>query len=864
MVFLEAVLAKVYQPSRTPAELGLHLVVLIGRAGQGPAPGGQQSMRHACDYVGLCGRPTMHGSVGRGRRGGKNGPGSGQRLPQYSDVRKDALSAPEGEIARARRMRCATPVAQIVWPLPVDESGALSVLRGLAGRRLRHHDASGSLTQHAKGADGAEGAGTEQRLTLPRSKKTSSLAESTVFKIIELVLPQPHGKTKIGRLIMQHVVEIRYVKIDGLYSYGSEKNRIDFGKKTVVVGASDSGKSSIFKALRFFLKCLTEYDSDNLGPWGQQNTHEMTVGLSLNDEERLYTAEILSVIGEGEGHHVDLAPDEIVEWLAPKLGQVNLTIRWYDRSFQPGSGQIFYSLSLENLKVLVHSYGYNQDAWAGLHPSRSAPRRERQATPLPDVIEIMLKEDLATKDLGAMLVRAARICEFPTIARLDDINETVHYRNRVKLVVEMSTYRTRHDPCHFFVMFGRMLERGFVFVSEQRRFQKSNDLKRLPLKSDGSNLQSYLFWLQNGDMVERDAFYVVQRMFEEVVQGQPRMSFAVSATERRVSDKKSQASQREICLDEAVVRFAKRPGRKQNLLDFMSVGTGIRETLFLLTMCFGRQDGVVLLDEPAAGLPPTQISQLMDKIISTGESAKSRQVAYITNSPSLASLDLLSRANEIVRVSRREYSLVAQPDGKDKEWLEKNLLTFHHLKSDVFFAGGVVLVEGYSDKFFLEAILDQGSVLGGDIMVVDVGGKKSFEKFRRLLGIFEIPHVVLADGDAKCLFDVDEMLEIDTKTVPEVEDETYKTVCILEKNLEGFLSDLEPELYAELEKKHKPKPERAYRFAERFFAGERSDKNAKILEFLTGWISKNLESAGQYGDPAPNPKSLPAGSADGA
>ena len=289
--------------------------------------------------------------------------------------------------------------------------------------------------------------------------------------------------------------------------------------------------------------------------------------------------------------------------------------------------------------------------------------------------------------------------------------------------------------------------------------------------------------------------------------------------------------------------------------------------LFLLTMCFGKQDGVVLLDEPAANLHPTQIRRLTREIMSTGDqSAKSGQVALITHSPTLASLELLSRASEIVRVNRREYSLVAQPDGKDKEWLEKNLPTFHYLKSDVFFAGGVVLVEGYSDKFFLEAILDRSPDQSGDIAVVDVGGKESFKKFRKLLDIFDIPYVILADNDNddRKLFDLDKVLKVDAKVVPNTEDGTGKTVCLLGKKLEGFLSDLEPELYAELEKKHKPKPERAYRFAERFFAGERSDKNAKILEFLTGWISKNLESAGQYGDPTPNPKSLPAGSANGA
>ena len=677
------------------------------------------------------------------------------------------------------------------------------------------------------------------------------------------------------------MVEIRYVKINGLYSYGSEKNRINFGKRTVVVGVNDSGKSSIFKALKFFLKCLTERGSTSLRPWDQQDTHEMTVGLSLNDEERRYTAEILSVINRRDGSRSKLAPDKVVGWLAPRLGRMDLTISWHDSPIQPVHDHVEYSLCLDGLGATIRSVGYSGDVWARL-PSDSELTREL----LYYTIESMLEND----PMAERLARGGHVCLFPPIKELD-AGSSSDGRSRIELVERMSGHMIQQLQQFFFVMFGRMLERRFAFVSEQRSFQKSNDLERLPLKSDGSNLQSHLLWLQSGDKNDQCALSAIHSTFANVLKQQS-LSFTVSVTEKKVSDKSELDEPKEkIYPGRAVVRFVRTSDQGQRLLDFMSVGAGVRETLFLLTMCFGRRNGVVLLDEPAANLHPTQIRRLMRKIMSTGDqSAKSGQVALITHSPTLASLELLSRANEIVRVNRREYSLVAQPSGEDREWIEENLPTFHHLKSDVFFAGGVVLVEGRSDKFFLEAILDRSpdqsddiAVVdagasprlrpqvksldqSGDIAVVDAGGKESFKKFRDLLGIFEIPYVILADNDNddRDLFDPDEVLKVDAKVVPNTEDGTGKTVCLLGKKLEGFLSDLEPELYAELEKKHKPKPERAYHFARRFFAEDLSDRNTKILKFLTGWISKNLESAEQHGDPPSSPKSLPAGSARGA
>ncbi len=169
-------------------------------------------------------------------------------------------------------------------------------------------------------------------------------------------------------------VEIEFAEINGLYSYGSEKNRIDFGRKTVIVGANNSGKSVIFKALNYFLKCLTETNSTGTKPWDLQNTHKITVGLVLNDTERRYMAEMLA-IGAESGRSVWLAPEHVIEWLAPRLERVELTIRLEDNPYRPDYKQIEYAADLKDLDVTVRSQGWGSKEVemhkSGRRPSRS-------------------------------------------------------------------------------------------------------------------------------------------------------------------------------------------------------------------------------------------------------------------------------------------------------------------------------------------------------------------------------------------------------------------------------------------------------------------------------------------------------------
>ena len=644
---------------------------------------------------------------------------------------------------------------------------------------------------------------------------------------------------------------IRFAEISGLYSYNSKKNRIDFGKNTLIVGPNNAGKSSIFKALKFFLNSLTEFNKMNQRPWDLQDIHEMAVGLTLDDAERGYVAESLSIIGPNESGPFALAPHGTAKWLADKLCDIKLTIRWDDTPFRHAPDQIKYFLRLEDLGVTIYSSGYNRDAWAAEHPKPDFQHKPNSKS-FSETIESAIKNDPTKEEISTLFQQGVRISQFPDVASLVDAplhgTPTRDNRDRVEFVRRLSGNRTpRNTTRSFFIMLGRMLEQKFTFISEQRRFSESNDLEKLPLKDDGSNLHSFLFWLKNGDGDRQATYSAIQNKFKNVL-GRQRLSFNVSIIEREEQQEQHTLDppRGKIYPDRVAALFAETDGERQKTTNFTSVGAGTRETLFLLTRCFDRQGRIILVDEPATNLHPTQIRRLMGEILAPGgPDGESGQVVFITHSPSIANLELLSSVNKIVRVDREAHSRIVQPSGEDKEWIEKNLATFHLLKSDVLFAKKVVLVEGPSDKIFLEAILRHSTELdlsGDDIVVLDVGGSGALKKFRKFLEIFEIPFVILADSDARDQFGSDEVLEINPKSISLEDDGSDKTIFLLEKDLEGCLADLEPGLYKKITDEYRTKPERAYHFTRQLAKDGPDGAWGNLIRCLARWIAKSHDS----------------------
>ncbi len=638
------------------------------------------------------------------------------------------------------------------------------------------------------------------------------------------------------------MVRIRFMEINGLHSYGREKNRIDFGEKTLIVGPNNSGKSSIFKALDFFLRSLTEYTDRDSGPWHGQDAHEMTVAFALDESERWYTAEVLLIHSVRDTQKFTLAQRNTVEWLACRLQNITLTIRWIEDKFSSRSYHPQYILHLDELEVTINSPEYNNNVWAA-KDSAVPPRPLIKNQSFGSVMEKSTPQDSLKNELVSLLWRRSlAVTNVPAMGYLNRETLTPDEKSRIQSLLDVSENRIPHysDECPFFVAFGRMLRPKFVFISEQRMFSDSNDLEKMPLKSDGSNMHSFLFWLKNGDGHRQKAYAAIQDKFKKI-HNWDGMPFLISVTEKQTRETQQNLGSKggQVHPGRAVTSFPDTSGLTRGFVDFAYVGAGIKETLFLLSSCFVGQDRVILMDEPAANLHPTMIKRLMHEILAPNGQVEPGQIAVITHSSAMASLEMLSSANKIVRVDRREYSEIVQPSKKDEGWISKNLATFHLLKPDILFSHRVILVEGESDKIFVEAILNlcaESENRNADYIVVNVGGKHSFKKFQTFLNIFKMNFVVLADVDAKGMFKPQDTAALTANSLSQNNSLGDKAVYILEKDLEHMLACLDQKIYDKCERRYEKKPELSYHFIKHLLAknSEAAQTAVKIAHLIDG------------------------------
>lgn len=167
-----------------------------------------------------------------------------------------------------------------------------------------------------------------------------------------------------------------------------------------------------------------------------------------------------------------------------------------------------------------------------------------------------------------------------------------------------------------------------------------------------------------------------------------------------------------------------------------------------------------------------------------------------------------------VRKSNQVSKIISLKD-KTKEWFEENRSKFkHQIDSRIFFGRCIILTEGESDRNLLgiaRYISSQDPSIdleSNDIIIVSIGGSSNFDKYRRLLDGFQIPHVILADSDAKRMFSSSGIINREGISGSE------NIFLIDGGDLEYFMREIDLDVYTDAEREYKgSKPMIAYEFA---------------------------------------------------
>ena len=633
-------------------------------------------------------------------------------------------------------------------------------------------------------------------------------------------------------------MKIKFLEIEGLYSYGNKKEKIYFENKNFIIGPNNSGKTSIFNALDFFINTLVQGNMYRITkPWNDQQYHEMTIGLALNHDERKYLIELFTIdtladtSNGGSRNKSMLAPIDTIKELISKFNNIEITIQWNDVTFSEYSKATKYVIKIPDLNIAIFSIDQSN---VRAHELDSGYKSASKRTSIHDIIKNMDFSKQFSKDDFSTQIDGVPVSYFPDKSSFTSINNLdIDDENRINFIIDTANISLhRSDNYSIFGMMGNLLKNKFSIISGEREFIKINDLKKSQLNNNGNNLHSYLLWLKNSDKTTDNEIYKkIQNKFKEIMNNE-NLSFNVSFD----STVKQDARGNNIVKAENTFIVFEDIKSRDKSYNFFEVGSGVREILFLLTTYFGNPGNIILMDEPATNLHPILIKKLMSKILLNEDNKEQNQIIVITHSPTLANIESLSSSN-IIRIDKKNTSIVIQSTCDDKVWLNKNLPIFHQLDLSILFSRGVILVEGQSDAIFFKSILEhskKSNIVNEDILIINSGGSKTMDKFQKFFNIFEIPHVMLIDNWAPGKFDAKKMINVE-----DLKDNSLnifndtKTTYVLKKNLEDYLKQLEPNLYKNAYKKYgKSKPAVAHYFINNFSLNENNNKINKIIHII--------------------------------
>jgi putative ATP-dependent endonuclease of OLD family len=171
-------------------------------------------------------------------------------------------------------------------------------------------------------------------------------------------------------------------------------------------------------------------------------------------------------------------------------------------------------------------------------------------------------------------------------------------------------------------------------------------------------------------------------------------------------------------------------------------------TYVLAVFALDIRDALILVDEPELHLHPRWQAALL-RLFEDLADKTGNQFLLATHSPSFISAASIGYVSRVF--SSEGQSAVAPVQIKSLPEV-KHLLSIVNSSNNerIFFADKVLLVEGLSDKIFIDAMIDCMKLnvgTGRVVEVVSVMGKQNFTQYKKLLDAASIPAAILADLD---------------------------------------------------------------------------------------------------------------------
>lgn len=201
----------------------------------------------------------------------------------------------------------------------------------------------------------------------------------------------------------------------------------------------------------------------------------------------------------------------------------------------------------------------------------------------------------------------------------------------------------------------------------------------------------------------------------------------------------------EVIDEDNIIRILTIKGSIESTTPYL--GSGIIQSLLLLTHMIAHSDKVLCIDTPETHLHPHAQRRLGSLI----EASKESQILLITHSQYFLNINRYSRVFRFIQVKGKSNSIT--PD--EKYFSEDDFNIFKKIldidTKEFIFSRKVILVEGQSEQWVLPIFASSLNYNFDEygISVISVNGKNNFKTYVKLIEGFKIPWFIFADHDAQ-------------------------------------------------------------------------------------------------------------------